>query len=144
MITFRSATAADKQSILKIYEEVVGIETTLDDAQWFDLLRANGLIVAASDGCLVGFGAIDVKSTEQLEWLYLLPEHQGRGIGSEILYRLEQLAWQAGLNSVRLHSAPDAVEFYRRHGYREIQASEEPGHDHPGVEMAKERNQTVK
>lgn len=95
--------------------------------------------MAEAEGCIIGFGGIDVNATEQLKWLYLLPQHQGVSIGSQLLRQLESIGWEAGLNSIRLHSAPGAVEFYRRHGYRPVVSVDEIGHDHEGVEMMKSK-----
>jgi len=51
---------------------------------------------------------------------------------------LESIGWEAGLDLLRVHSAPGAVNFYRRHGYRLVETAAQLGHDHEGVEMMKE------
>ncbi len=94
--------------------------------------------MAEDDGRIIGFGGIDVQASEPLKWLYLLPQYQRVGLGSKILQRLEEIGWESGLSLLRLHSAPLAVEFYRRHGYRAVEPTDLLGHDHEGVEMAKE------
>ena len=138
MFEIRFATADDKDSIRRIYVSAVGPQGVADEMHWDQVIRAGGLLVAQTEGRIIGFAGIDVNATEQVKWLYLLPQHQRAGVGSQMLRRLERIGWAAGLNSLRLHSAPEAVEFYRRHGYRAVERVEETGHDHEGVEMVKE------
>src|SRR2546422_10818945 len=138
MFEIRNARAEDQDSIRQIYISAVGPQRRFNE-HWEQLIQAGGLLVAEMDDCIIGFGGIDVSATEQLKWLYLLPQRQGAGIGSQLLRRLESIGWEAGLNSIRLHSAPGAVEFYRRHGYRPVIRAHEIGHDHEGVEMVKSK-----
>lgn len=139
MSEIRIAQPEDKETIQRIYGAVVGPHADRDEASWDRLIQQGGLIVAQAEGRIIGFGGIDVHAAEQLKWLYLLPQHQGAGFGSEILRRLESIGWEAGLDSLRVHSAPGAANFYRRHGYRLVETAALIGHDHEGVEMMKER-----
>ncbi len=139
MLEIRVAQPEDKETIKRIYQAVVGRQSDRDEARWDRLIKQGGVVVAHAEGQIIGFGGIDVHATEQLTWLYLLPQHQGAGLGSEILERLESIGWEAGLSSLRVHSAPAAVNFYRRHGYRLIDTAAHLWHDHEGVEMIKER-----
>jgi GNAT superfamily N-acetyltransferase len=138
MSQIRIAQPEDKETIQRIYHAVVGPHAEQDEARWDRLLQQGGLVVAQAEGRIIGFGGIDVHAAEQVKWLYLLPKHQGAGFGSEILNRLECIAWEAGLDLLRVHSAPGAVNFYRRHGYRLVETAAQIGHDHEGVEMMKE------
>ena len=137
MLEIRSARVEDKESIQGIYVSAVGIEAGTDEAQWDRSIHSGGLLVAHVSDRIIGFGGIDVNAREQVRWLYLLPSHQGAGIGSQLLRRLEEIGWKAGLNLLRLHSAPAAIEFYRRHGYQAVEPTELIGHDHDGLEMVK-------
>ncbi len=139
MLEICIAQPEDKETIQRIYHAVVGPHADQDEARWDGLIRQGGLVVALAEGRIVGFGGIDVHAVEQVKWLYLLPQHQVAGFGSEILQRLESIGWEAGLDSLRVHSAPGAVNFYRRHGYRPVDTAALMRHDHEGVEMMKER-----
>lgn len=141
MSEIRIAQSEDKETIQRIYHAVVGADADQDEARWDRLIEQGGLVVAQIAGRIIGFGGIDVHAAEQVKWLYLLPQHQGAGFGSEILQRLESIGRAAGLDSLRLHSASGAVEFYRRHGYRLVETAAQIGHDHKGVEMMKELRQ---
>ncbi|HZI86989.1 MAG TPA: GNAT family N-acetyltransferase [Pyrinomonadaceae bacterium] len=139
MAEIRIAQPEDKEAIQRIYDAVVGLQANQDEARWDRLIESGGLVVATEDDRIVGFGGIDVHAAEQVKWLYLLPQYQRARLGSEILSRLENIGWEAGLDSLRVHSAPSAVNFYRRHGYRPLEASAKMEHDHEGVEMTKDR-----
>jgi ribosomal protein S18 acetylase RimI-like enzyme len=97
------------------------------------------VIVAERERQVIGFGGIDLQATEQIKYLYILPEHQRGGAGTEVLRELEKAVWAAGIEEVRLHSSPGAVGFYVRQGYKEVEAADQVGHNHEGVEMIKIR-----
>jgi GNAT superfamily N-acetyltransferase len=122
-----------------IYESAVGNRAKRDDSYWDHLLLAGGLLVAEKAGRVIAFGGIDIGAAEQVKYLYVLPEEQKTGVGSEILDRLEEIGWRAGLLSLKLHSAPGAVEYYKRKGYEVVEAGERTEHDHEGTEMIKHR-----
>jgi GNAT superfamily N-acetyltransferase len=137
MANIRTAAPDDQESIRNIYTSVTGSVLQEDDCE--RLIGDGGLLVAEVNGRLIAFGGIDLQAMEQVKWLYVLPENQVSGVGSKLLRSLEHIGWRAGLSALRVHSAPDATEFYRKHGYRRIEEQEPPGHDHEGVEMVKER-----
>jgi GNAT superfamily N-acetyltransferase len=139
MFQIRAATNEDQESIQQIYISFVGVQANQIEACWEQLIRAGGLLVAQAEGVIVGFGGVDLQAAEQLKWLYILPEYQGIGLGSQLLQQLEAIGWEAGLKLLRLHAAPASVEFYRKRGYRDVGDDELIGHDHEGVEMWKER-----
>jgi len=139
MSEIRVAQPEEKEAIQGIYRAVVGPSADQEEARWDRLIEQGGVVVATEEGRIVGFGGIDVHALEQVKWLYLLPQHQGAGVGSEILQRLERIGWEAGLHALRVHSAPGAVNFYRKQGYRVLETAAQIGHDHEGVEMVKQR-----
>lgn len=135
--TIRIANAEDIDSIESIFEAATG--TQGQQAHWNRLVDAGGLVVAETDEEIVGFGGIDLGAVEQVKWLYVRGSHQGSGVGSQILARMEEIGWRAGLNVIRLHSAPGAEQFYRKHGYEVVDPGDLIGHDHDGFELVKRR-----
>ena len=123
MFEIRIAQPEDKETIKRIYQTVAGPHANQDETLWDRLIQQGGLVVGEADGRIIGFGGIDVYAAEQVKWLYLLPQNQGAGLGSEILQRLESIGWTAGLDSLRVHSAPAAVSFYQKNGYRLVETS---------------------
>jgi GNAT superfamily N-acetyltransferase len=135
--TIRIAKAEDIDSIEGIFEASTGAHERQED--WNRLAAAGGLVVAEADQEIVGFGGIDLDAVEQVKWLYVRASHQGSGLGSRILARMEEMGWSAGLNLIRLHSAPGAEQFYRKHGYEAVDPGDLIGHDHDGLELVKRR-----
>jgi len=139
MVTIRRATLLDRPSIESVYATVVGTSLVLGDDEWRRWFSLGGILLAEENSRLIGFGGIDVTAEEQLRWMYLLPEFQRGGVGSRILHELETLAWSSGLQSIRVHSTPGAIQFYAKRGYTRVPDQEQLGHDHEGVEMVKLR-----
>ena len=139
MIIIRPANTDDREAICRIYLAVIGEAGDANEAYRDELIRSGGLLVAQSGDEVVGFGGIELHAHEHLKWLYFLPEHQSAGLGSRMLKELEAIGWRSGLQSLRVHSLPGAVEFYRKHGYRAVEESAKFEHDHEGTEMIKDR-----
>ncbi len=135
----RRARPEDGDAIREIYDSAAGRRAGIDAARRDQLIEAGALLVAEDRGRVIGFGSIEVSAGEHVRWLYVLPGRQKGGTGSALLDRLEQIGWEAGLKSIRLHAAPAAAGFYRRNGYEEVIEAERVGHDHDGIEMIKVR-----
>jgi [ribosomal protein S18]-alanine N-acetyltransferase len=82
--------------------------------------------IAEDDGRMVGFGVVE-WATEQagvvayVQTLEVLTEVRGRGVGGELLRRLEGTARDAGAVAVWLHVDAEnaaAIRVYERDGYR--------------------------
>lgn len=78
--------------------------------------------LAESDGAPVAFLSLTLKAEEaKLNKLYVLPEHQGRGIGGELLRHIETLAASRGARSIWLQVNKQnerARRAYEHAGYR--------------------------
>ena len=135
-VSLRLAIAEDLDSIQRLYSYVIGPPTG-QERTWSRLISDGCLVVAEVSGQIAGFGGIDTNAVEQLKWLYVMPEFQGAGVGSELLKQLEAIGWARGLAAIRLHAAPGAFVFYRKHGYREVER-DDVAHDHEGIVMVKE------
>jgi ribosomal protein S18 acetylase RimI-like enzyme len=139
-ITIRAATLKDTEAIFKIYQATIEDPAERDDDYWESLIRRGGMFIATWGGTAIGFGGIDIHATEQIRYVYVVPAHQKSDarLGSRILEALEAVARQEGIFLIRLHSTPNAVGFYEKAGYSAVDRNAIVGHDHPGVEMAKE------
>lgn len=77
--------------------------------------------VCEHDGAVVGFAMGDRSSGEVLV-VAVRPEHEGRGIGGELLTRVEDRLFAAGRDEIWLRVTPDptlrASGFYRKRGWR--------------------------
>jgi ribosomal protein S18 acetylase RimI-like enzyme len=86
-------------------------------AQHLAVLRGSyRAVVARSDGAVVGFVNMisDGVLTAFIPWLEVLPEHQGRGIGAELVRRI--LAEGAHLYSIDLTCDESLRPYYERLG----------------------------
>ncbi len=139
-VTVRAAALKDFDALWKIYQSTLTEAAKRDDEYWERLIRQGGMFIAEVKEMAIGFGGIDFDATEQIRYVYVIPEHQRSGLraGLRILETLEAAARKKGIGLVRLHSTPNAVRFYEKAGYSAVRVEDATGHDHPGVEMAKD------
>ncbi|RMD58880.1 GNAT family N-acetyltransferase [Candidatus Parcubacteria bacterium] len=99
-----------------------------------ELLRDFGRMsfyVYKSGGRIVGVAALEVEGEERgrIHWIYVLPGHQRRGIGTALVRYVEQKAKEIGLKRLRLLTvgqADWAVSFYKKLGYTLADKVERP------------------
>jgi GNAT superfamily N-acetyltransferase len=58
--------------------------------------------------------------------MIVLPSHQGKGIGTELLERLINRCKEAGIREIQLFSAIGKAPFYRKRGFAQ-RAADAPG-----------------
>jgi putative acetyltransferase len=80
-------------------------------------IREMEILVAEINGRVVGWGAI---RGDRLEGLYTDPDFAGRGIGTELLRRLEVLMRSYGIRTIRAEASLNAEGFYLRRGYEPL------------------------
>jgi ribosomal protein S18 acetylase RimI-like enzyme len=77
--------------------------------------------VAENEGKIIGFcTAANEKGNGRILAIYVLPEHQRKGIGHQLITKgLEWLGWDKKIyiNVVEYNSS--AINFYKRHGFTE-------------------------
>ena len=71
-------------------------------------------LVAESEQLLVGTAALDGS---QLATFFVLPDHQGRGIGKLLLDAIEQRARTLGIDRLVVDASITGAAFYARMGY---------------------------
>jgi putative acetyltransferase len=80
-------------------------------------IREMEILVAEINGQVVGWGAI---RGDRLEGLYTDPDFTGRGIGTELLNKLEVLMRTYGIRTIHAEASLNAEGFYLRRGYRPL------------------------
>lgn len=85
------------------------------------------------DGCPIGYlvmGPCDEHAgTAKLHKCYLLPEYQGKGIGSMMLQEAKKIAIQAGYSRLRLNvnrQNTKAIKAYIRNGFATVESVDNP------------------
>lgn len=145
-LSVRRAALGDLEAIRRIYNE--GIEdrvATLDvepkshaeiDAWWREHDENHAVLVAVESGAVVGWASLNRFSHRCAHSaiadlsVYVARAHRGRGIGAELLRRLEGAARAGGFHKIVLH-ALDSNELgkrlYRKCGFREVGVFEKHG-----------------
>lgn len=130
MLTIRRARQEDCHSIASVHAAAVtGIRTSLytpEEIQawavpkkpesYEESIHSKEFLVAEEGGVIVGFGVLNQESAE-IEAVYVNPRAGRRGIGLEVLSKLEDKARALGLAVLRLNASLNAVPFYEKAGY---------------------------
>lgn len=145
-VAVRRASADDLDAVCRIYNE--GIEdrvATLDtepksaadiQAWWRDHDGPYAVLVASESGAVVGWASLNrfshrcARSRIADLSVYVARTHRGRGIGSELLRRLEERARAEGFRKIVLHaldSNEHGKRLYRKCGFREVGVFEKHG-----------------
>ncbi len=104
-----------------------------------DLERANRnswLVVSAyEENKLVGFGRVmtDFVMHAMIFDMIVLPDYQGRGVGTMILTRLVDRCLAQGISDIQLFCAKGKRAFYEKNGF------EARSEDAPGMQFRKEK-----
>jgi GNAT superfamily N-acetyltransferase len=124
----------DARNLISLYEAWLGIDLSF---QGIDLELASleqmygppsGCMILARDGDEV-VGCVGLRALGdgycEMKRMFVLPSHQGKGIGSLLLTRFMEMADVLGYQYVRLDTIPrlqEALRIYRRAGFKEIAA----------------------
>jgi len=135
MITYRTAINADAEQLLRTRRHAVinnksGNYSDLILQSWAPKITEESIanegkalensdritIVAEEYSKMTGLCTIDV-SEGLLKQCYILPEYSGMGIARELVKRVEIIAKERGLQSLKLSSSLIALDFYKKQGY---------------------------
>ena len=142
-LTIRQAEGNDLNDVIEIghrtwpviYEPIAGIDyVAMGLAKWWTSdvvaasIRRGQTLVAELAGDVIGMVAFGTQGHDFVVWkLYVLPEHHGKGIGSQLMDAVVQRALEAGHTRITV-AYPDgnsyAERFHRAHGF--IETHREP------------------
>lgn len=127
MLTFSAANQSDVDALVAI--RIAAMQESLERIGRFDPQRARDRFLASFDPSLCRFieiagfkaGFILIRPREDhwlLDHLYILPEHQGKGIGAAVLHDVLKNA-DAQRMPIRVGAlrGSDSNRFYERHGF---------------------------
>jgi len=142
MINYRVATDCDAECLLKTRHDAVVFHKT--DQYSDDLLKSwapkiNAETICTEINALKNPDRITIVAEENIEaqskiiglctigisegllkQCYVLPEYKGKGIARELVRRVENMAREKGLKSLKLSSSLIALNFYIKMGYKEL------------------------
>ena len=83
------------------------------------------IMVCEVDGFPIGVGRAHFisKDKAQIRSVSVEPEWEGKGIGSVVLKELEKIVTDKGARRIIIHARNNAIEFYKKNGYKTIEPS---------------------
>lgn len=120
-LTIRPALPSDVRTVRALVEPYAQRRILLakELVGYFEAVQE--FLVAEADGVVVGCGALHVMWDDlaEIRTLAVAPEHLGTGVGHELLTALVERAAALGLR--RVFCLTFEVDFFRRHGFEEIE-----------------------
>jgi ribosomal protein S18 acetylase RimI-like enzyme len=105
---------------------------TPDEDRWFIrevVLPQKEVWVAERDGVVAGFTALGLRDgVEFMEHIYVAPEHQRWGVGSELMERAKERR-PTGFRLWVFQRNAGARDFYERHGLRLVELTDGSGNE---------------
>lgn len=126
MVTLRTLTAADMEGgrFFVLLREAAGQDDDQLRALIADRLPAMSKTGVFEDGCLIAFAAYQEENDQMvLEYIAVDAVHRGRGYGSLLVQEIRDSHIGA---PILAETDDDAVEFYRRLGFRIAQRAGDP------------------
>lgn len=133
MITYRVAKASDAKKACDVLIESINticapfynhdkdtisewLENKTPDnvKKWIESENTYCVVAEDAENNLVGFSCI---SGEEIMLLYVTPKVLYKGVGKNMLAKLESHAHLSGINDVKAVSSLSAKDFYERNGY---------------------------
>ena len=85
--------------------------------------------IAERDGVVTGFTALGTRGGDEfMEHLYVAPDHQRSGIGTELMERAKERR-PAGFRLWVFQRNVGARDFYERHGFRVVELTDGSGNE---------------
>ena len=130
MITLRPALSADYSFALSLYVQTIKPLATAwmawvdheQEAQFASLWRPDATWIITLNGQEIGWVEFRQTGDETfLKQLYVAPLHQRRGIGSQVMRRLNEQGRTAKSMALFVLKNNPAFQFYKRHGFEVVQ-----------------------
>lgn len=112
--------AFDEETLSDAVEEWYDRETVAESLTDDDVI----LIVASDGGNIVAFAESYVNEGEvsvgEIDWLHVLPEYRGEGLGTQLLQEVERRLREEGVERIQgrvLTENESGMTFYEEHGF---------------------------
>jgi ribosomal protein S18 acetylase RimI-like enzyme len=125
--TIRPYRAEDEALLYGLARMTFGEREGWSDSRTLGVLESERVFVAELDAGLAGYVAVaDAGEAIRIDHVLVSPEHEGQGVGHQLLEWAEGYAISAGATALQVCVEEDnrrALDFYRRSGFVEV----EPG-----------------
>lgn len=103
------------------WKQPEGTERDLSDA---DDTTFHVMALEKNDNCL-GVARLHLINSEQAQIRYMavMPQTRNKGVGTQLLHYLEDLATTKGVRSIILQARENAIPFYLKNGYQIVEKS---------------------
>lgn len=149
-LTLREYTPRDFEAIWRVDQVCFAenIAYSRDEMRMYLALRSSVCVIAEADGRLAGFTIMDHRPPRPayMVTIDVDPGMRRHGVATALLQEVEARMQRAGGTAIRLEVATSnqgAIDFYKRHGFREI--GRKPGYYNgqlDAVSMKKELTKT--
>lgn len=126
-VTLREFTPNDFEAIWRLDQVCFAenIAYSRDEMRMYLALRSSFCVIAEADGRLAGFTIMDHRPPRPayMVTIDVDPVMRRHGIATTLLEEVERRVIRAGGTGIRLEVAVNnqsAIDFYKRHGFREI------------------------
>lgn len=136
-IEIRTASAADLAAAAELRRQMESERRRVDPHDGFvaafvawaaEQAPTHRCLVAVSGEAVIGMAWLAVtprvptprshrRAAGDLQSVYVVPEHRGRGVGSRLIEAVLALAGELGLERVTVHSSSRAITAYERAGF---------------------------
>ncbi len=82
--------------------------------------------VALDGEKIIGYSDFKKDKPEKFWGLYVHKNHLGKGVGSRLLLKMEEVAKSMGADRLELEATKTAKTFYEKHGFKVIKKSKHP------------------
>jgi len=98
-------------------EQMINMCRHFTPSRFVEYAKRFRVYVAEEGGRLVGTATLDEN---WIRAVFVNPKYHRKGIGTEIMDYLENIAQKHGLKSISLKASPFAVNFYKKRNYKKI------------------------
>lgn len=115
---FHRTVHAIDASIYSEKEKEAWAPTPPDHREWAEILRYKMPYIATVNGAIIGF--MDIGSDGHIDYAYVDPKCQGKGIGKFLYDHIETIALEKSVHELSVEASKPAMPFFKKMGFSMI------------------------
>jgi putative acetyltransferase len=112
---FHRTVHAIDSSIYSEKEKEAWAPTPPDYPEWAEKLRRKKPYMACEDGKIIGF--MNMGSDGHIDYAYIAPEYQGKGVGKFLYEHIEEIARKRSIRKLSVEASKLAMPFFKKVGF---------------------------